>query len=178
MLGPLQPLERLPEGGVKLSKSGETIVELRANLVEAKKTVNHGVFIPGSTMDTHRMQREGIARIEEELKQLVESETKRAVHYAKCVDAIVARCSRHSGWTLQWEWTKHGSIRIWDPKTSDPALYDQSKCPSSTLVLDLYDGQNICLREVYGRMRNWAIDHLEQAVIAEAIVIRRDMGVS
>ena len=69
------------------------------------------------------------------------------------VDAIVERCSRYSGWVLQWE-IKGTCLDIWDPK-------DYGK---SYLSVSL--GVSGCgLYEVYGRLRHWAITVEEQSVL-------------
>jgi hypothetical protein len=74
------------------------------------------------------------------------------------MDALVARCSRYSGWDLSWRlvsWTPESvCIRISDPKD-----------PRSICVFGLFPGSEYSVREVYGRTRHWAISFQEQTMM-------------
>ena len=91
------------------------------------------------------------------------------------IDIIVARCSHYSGWDLSWRWTEYGSIEIRDAKATSTEHYSiEQACKNhATLVVALYEDSDICLREVYGRLRQWNIGFLEQAFLAEALKRRR-----
>ncbi len=73
------------------------------------------------------------------------------------LDDIVARCSRFSGYELQFE-LKADCLRIWDPKALG----------RSQLAVVLAPGGN-SLREAYGRLRHWAITLQEQDVMVRAL---------
>ena len=74
------------------------------------------------------------------------------------VDQIVARCSSFSGYNLQWE-VANGVLRIEDPQEGG----------NSTLTLSLTFGD---LREVYGRLRHWAVTVEEQNVLIQLLESR------
>jgi hypothetical protein len=74
------------------------------------------------------------------------------------LNTIAERCSRFSGWDLQWK-IEGGRISFWDPKDSG----------KSRLSLCLMFPDSPILRETYGRMWHWAITREEQAVIARAL---------
>ena len=75
------------------------------------------------------------------------------------LDDIVARCSRFSGFNLQWKMDDNQLI-IWDPQ-------DQTVGNQSRLVLAIDD--LLLPREVYGRLRQWAISPAELEVMARKL---------
>lgn len=74
------------------------------------------------------------------------------------MDEIVKRCSKFSGYNLQWRVRngEYGKVLI----IEDPAK------PDSTLVVS---ATSYGLHEVYGRLRHWAITNEEQEVMRKAL---------
>jgi len=74
------------------------------------------------------------------------------------LDDIAARCSKFSGWDLQWE-IEGGAVHFWDPKDSG----------KSRLSVSLLFPDSPILHDRYGRLWHWAITREEQEVIARAL---------
>ena len=73
------------------------------------------------------------------------------------IDDIVVRCSKYSGFKLEWR-IREGLLEIEEPGK-----------PKSLLSLRLYHPEGHSLYEVYGRMRHWCISTREMLVLAAAL---------
>ena len=73
------------------------------------------------------------------------------------IDEVVARCSKYSGFKLEWR------IRKCVLEIEEPGK------PQSCLALKLYHPESDVLYEVYGRMRHWGISLEEKTVLAAAL---------
>jgi hypothetical protein len=73
------------------------------------------------------------------------------------MDALVARCSRYSGFNL--EWSMKGEVLT---------IEDKAKGGQSRLSVTPFLSGN-ALREVYGRLHHWAVTVEEQNLMLEAI---------
>ena len=73
------------------------------------------------------------------------------------IDDIVARCSKFSGWKLEYRVEAGPVIRIFQDGT-----------PDATCSFGLISGTSL-LSEVYGRLSHWGIDLEEQVVIAQLL---------
>jgi hypothetical protein len=77
------------------------------------------------------------------------------------LDVLVARCSRFSGWALQWE-MDGDVLHIFDPK-------DRGRSRLSVCRMFPEDPASFALRELYGRIRHWAITWEERLVMSEML---------
>ena len=73
---------------------------------------------------------------------------------ALSVDDVVARCSRYSGFNLRWKLVED-QLTIWDPRDYH----------NSVLIVTPYRFTG-GVREVYGRLWQWAITPEESEVLA------------
>ena len=72
------------------------------------------------------------------------------------MEKLLSRCSRFSGFDLRYE-VKRGVL----------TFFDQRNRPQ--LAVSLYFPDGAMLREVYGRLRQWAITPSEEAVMARLL---------